>query len=216
MYSSTNSKRQLIVSAVIVVSILLLATLIWVILSGAGKITVGFVTMPSDSTITVNGRVVSHNTKLAPGKYKVTLSREGFKTATRYIEVENKEGEIFGLSLEADSDIGKKYLEDNPDEITVLENIGAIESRQSADTVTAKLPVINKLPRIDPDNLYAINYGPKDDGTIFILIGNSATQGRKDAINWLKKEGVDITSTDIRYDDYISPLKNRKLSERMY
>lgn len=71
-------------------------------------------------------------------------------------------------------------------------------------------PIIEYLPYADVSGPFSIDYGftdPNDRFKFFILISNATPEGRQKALEWIRAQGVDPSTLDIRYKDYTRTLE---------
>lgn len=211
-----NKRLMLTISVLLVIG--LLVWLLFVTSLRVGKTEVLFTTVPKDSLVKIDGDTSRSGTRyLLPGTYDVTFTRDGFETTKKSIIVDAEPLEV-GVSLPGDSDIARQYFKDNPDEEIMIEGVGGIESYRLGQKIIDANPIISSLPVRKVDQYFAIDYGIRDGSQTdtFLLIRNSSTDGRANAIQWIKQKGANPTDIDIRYDDYVSPLTDRTKSERGY
>lgn len=69
-------------------------------------------------------------------------------------------------------------------------------------------PLAGNIPHVDISGPYSIDYGDGAPGAtaLPLVISDSTPHGRIAAIEWIRSQGVDPTTIDIRYDEYINPL----------
>ena len=69
-------------------------------------------------------------------------------------------------------------------------------------------PLAGNIPHIDISGPYSIDYGDGAPGAtaLPLVISDSTPHGRIAAIEWIRSQGVDPTTIDIRYDEYVNPL----------
>ena len=80
-------------------------------------------------------------------------------------------------------------------------------SINASDNFSDNYPLIGKIPRIDITGPYSIDYGGSSSGNAAsLIIYDSTPNGRTAAIQWIRDQGVDPTTLDIRYSEYINPL----------
>lgn len=80
-------------------------------------------------------------------------------------------------------------------------------SINASDNFSDNYPLIGKIPRIDITGPYSIDYGGDSSGNAAsLIIYDSTPNGRVAALQWIRAQGVDPTTLDIRYDEYINPL----------
>lgn len=204
---SRNLKIALSIAAILVVTSLIMIFML--IYTRTGRKAVTIVAVPSDAAIDSPIGKLSQGERYLPyGEYDLTISREGFKTVKKSVKVDGSTSEVF-LSTLPNSKEGEKFLEDNPKENLRYEIVGGSESQRVAEVSQELYPFIKDLPYTNFKDNFVIHYGvdEQSDKLAFFVIGQSSTNGRKKAIQWLQKNGVDISVTDIRYEEFTSPLK---------
>lgn len=159
---------------------------------------------PTKAKIVINGKEIKGDkVNLAPGGYKLAASFEGFRTETQNFTI--KEGETTELIvlLNPNSEIGKQYLRDNPDEQFKRESLGGIISKKLSSELTEKNPILESLPFVD--RLFRVDYGASEDTSdptaIAIYVTYYSELGKQEADEWLKFKGVDLTQEELLYID---------------
>lgn len=203
-----KNPRTLLIAFITAVVVMIVVMLV-IFIPRVGKTAVDIRAIPENTAITINGKSASAGTHyLAPGVYTIKGSLDGYSEDIHSVTV-GEEKVVVGILPEPTSEAAQKYLSDNPDIQTEREALGGINANREGAQVRADNPIIAKLPYIDKkDSLFAIDYGVTNENPkhVYLLIGNSSPEGRANAITWLKKEGVNIETTDIRYDDFVNPL----------
>ncbi|MEO5948774.1 MAG: hypothetical protein ABIP74_00010 [Candidatus Saccharimonas sp.] len=69
-------------------------------------------------------------------------------------------------------------------------------------------PLVGNIPHVDVSGPYSIDYGERSAAETMasLVISDSTPDGRIAAIKWIAEQGVDPTTIDIRYDEYVNPL----------
>lgn len=199
-------KKLINISLLIVFIIFVIVAVIY--LPRVGKVRLEVVVVPEKSTITLNDQPIQAGVHyLDPGIYVLKASYTGYIDDTRTVNLQ-QEPTYIALLPEANSADAKKFLANNPDIQSQREALAGYNANTQGAELRSSNPVIEKLPYIDPQSLYAIDYGVTDTSPrqLFLVISNSSPEGRQNAITWLKGQNVNINTTDIRYGDYKNPL----------
>lgn len=197
-----------IIITFIITFALVIVTILAIFIPRAGKVAVEIQAVPKNTTITIDGAQVKAGIiYLAPGEYTIKGTAEGYAEDQEYVVVGDEEV-LVGILPEPVSEEAQKYISENTDVQADREALAGINANRNGSQIRTANPIIEKLPYIDPKSLYAIDYGITNEtpSHFFILIGNSSPEGRANALKWLQQQNVDISTTDIRYDDFVNPL----------
>lgn len=203
----TITPRTLIILFIIAVAIMTIILLV-IFIPRIGKTAVDIQAIPENTIVTINGKPARAGANyLKPGTYEIKGTIEGYIEDIQSVIVGN-DRLVVGILPEPDSEKARKYLADNPDIQADREALGGINANREGAVIRTDNPIIEKLPYIDPDSLYAIDYGVtnEDPKHFYMVIGNSSPEGRTNAIKWLRDQGINIESSDIRYSDFVNPL----------
>lgn len=198
--------RTLIVSAIVFVGIIIAFSAV-ILTHRSGKIGVTITTNPTDATVTLdNSTIIDKKTYIAPGKHVFTATKDGFKDESATIDVSESRNTVT-LILDPSSNGAEKWASDNSKEREALGDQAADERGVSLSSLN---PLMNKLPYIDIAGPFAIDYGydEKDNTKVYYLIHDTTPSGRVRAIEWIRNQGYDPTTLDIRFSDYASPLNS--------
>lgn len=205
--NNSQFKKVIVIAILVIVGIVTVAAIVY--LPRIGKVRLEVQAVPAQSTITLNDKPFHTGVYyLEPGVYTLKASYVGYDDDIETVNLK-KDSETVALLPTPGSDDAKKFIEEHPDIQSQREALGGFNANKQGSELQAAYPVITKLPYIDPDeSLYAIDYGVTYTAPthFFITISNSSPEGRANAITWLKKQGVNIATTDIRYGDYENPL----------
>ena len=205
-----SKQRTLLISLLWLASVALIVFIFINIFLHTGKQKVDILTVPTDSKIsTPFGNLKQGINYLPYGQYNFTISRDGFKNITTPVTV-TKELSRLPLAILPENEIGDKYLEDNPEETTRYEVMGAAQSQKVSVEARERYPVVMQLPHRSLKDNFTINYGVDETSSqlVYFVIGKSSTKGRLSAVAWLKEKGIDISNADIRYGEFTSPLES--------
>lgn len=154
-------------------------------------------------SITMNGKGVKEGViAVKPGQYTVVASRDGFETVTRTVVVQQDKTTDVGIVLPV-TDSTVNYYKDNPNEARKVEGISSRQSSERADSKVEALPFLARLPVRVPGE-YTISYGPsvskpEDTAAVTIYIAYSTPAAMEAAKNWIRYQGYDPASLDIKY-----------------
>lgn len=198
--------RAIIITILLIV-VAAIAIGIYINTSRAGKIAVTVAVVPSDAHTTVNGQSVSSGTVyLAPGKYSIKSSKDGFADYSSDQQIEANQATIV-VSLTAQSDEAKKWADDHQSDYLANESLAG----QAADTFSSdfrdKNPIVNVLPY---DNyIFTIGYenDESDPTNNSVIITVDAPEGyRNAAIEQIRSLGYDPTNLNIKFRNYTDPF----------
>ena len=196
-----------IIITILLIIVAAIAIGIYINTSHAGKIPVTVAVVPSDAHTTVNGQSVSSGTVyLAPGKYSIKSSKDGFADYSSDQQIEANQATIV-VSLTAQSDEAKKWADDHQSDYLANESLAG----QAADTFSSdfrdKNPIVNVLPY---DNyIFTIGYenDQSDPTNNSVIITVDAPEGyRNAAIEQIRSLGYDPTNLNIKFRNYTDPF----------
>lgn len=170
------------------------------------QITINLV--PNDSKITLDSKAYSNGVNyVLPKEYKVIVEKSGFKTVTTTVNIDTN-GDQINISLVAQSNEAKKWAANNTSLYRDFENIVNQEANKNGEELSAKNPIIKKLPF--KNYLYSIGYkldsSDKTGNSIIITI-NSSEQYRQSAISQIERWGFNIADFNIEFNDFTNPFK---------
>ncbi len=212
--SKVNNNRQqtiirISVVSAVVTALVLIASFAWYIHNRVGMVRVEAIVVPADARVTYeHGAIRDGVNYIRPGVHTVSIEREGFDSREYAITVTPTTTTITPTTQPVD-DVGEQYLRDNPDENVRYETAGAEQLRIASDRLLEQYPNIPDLPHrhFGLASVYRVSYGGSNaDGVPILVIENSSTEGRRDALKWLANNGYDINQIIIVYEDYTSPL----------
>lgn len=166
--------------------------------------------IPADSTITINGESVKAGTVFVnPGSHKVEVTKEGFLTESRSIEVFQDNTAKVYITLAADSADAQKFYRDNPKLQIKSEEYGSITADQIQSSISSNYPIIKQLPYISAD--FRVDYGvsqkfPDNPDKIALYITAPVADIRELALNWISLAGYNPADYEIIFLDYTNPF----------
>lgn len=202
--SSTRSKILLFIGGA-----LILVFFLWILidLSQAKNKTamIEFEIVPSNAKITVDGkRVSSGKQKFVPGQLLIEVSKKGFTTRNKNVNLSAGQNTYIGLSLSPNSSSTSDYYDKHPEEDTKVERISSREFDEENKVANLYSPIINYLPIIDPS--FRIDQGSStkdadENGSFALYIQASTAENRSLALDWLKTHHFDSSDIEIIFKD---------------
>lgn len=174
-----------------------------------GKIPVVVSVVPSDATVTFNGKSEGNGTHYLPaGSYEVTVRKDGFKTETEQVIVtDKKQQNVVAASLTAESTDAKKWAKEHSGDYAKNQAYGAIEANSNGSYFTAKNPITTKLPYNDP--YFTIGYIVNKDQSITLTVVTPSPRYRFYAVQQIRDLGYDPTDFKIMFKDFHNPLEQK-------
>lgn len=178
-----------------------------------GKTSVEISSHPSDATIIINDETRSPGTVyLKPGDYTLIAKKKGWSSATTTVSV-GDDSRSMALVLEPNSQEARELLEDDR-VVTEREALAGIAANARGEDIRTKNPIIDKLPYSDISGPFKIDFGfnQDDNQTPYFIVSFSTAKGRRLAIEWLKKQEVDLVKTEVIFEDLNNPFSNLEVS----
>lgn len=154
------------------------------------KITVA----PSVAKITLDGkqRLSGGTTYVAPGGHQLVASLAGFSNDSSSFTIKSGRSTAINLVLNPSSQTGYSYLQSNPGQEQLREQLGGQKFDASINLQQQLFPIIKLLPYQGLG--YAINYGqapnaPNTPSKIALYVSFTNSEGQARAINWIKFNG---------------------------
>jgi hypothetical protein len=204
-----NPKRIRIILAI--VGLLAIGLIVYAIIHSAttsGKVQVTINTLPGDASITVNGASSGHTAYLVPGKYSFKATKDGFSDGSVDLYISNDVDTVY-IPLTPVTAAAKSWASAESVR-NQYEEYGGMARQYEGMAMNEQNPIIEYLPYADVSGPFSIDYGftdPNDRFKFFILISNATPEGRQKALEWIRAQGVDPSTLDIRYKDYTRTLE---------
>jgi hypothetical protein len=200
-----RQKRFMVITALLLF-VVWVAWLLFVKTSHPGLVGVNVVVVPEDATIQIDGVAASVGTNyLQPGPHVFTATKSGFKDDVTKTTVSAELSEVILLPEPQSS--GALSWSEQGDIQNKRESLGGQRAALLGEATIKKAPIITKLPHYDISGPFSIDYGPGEEtDSIFIVIGNSSPSGREKALEWIRNQGYDLSSLDIRFSDFTNPI----------
>lgn len=201
-----NPIRTIVIS-VIIIFMALIGYSIYTLVAHAGKVQTAITVYPNDASVMIDGKKASSGTTyLTPGKHTFRASKSGFADATLTLSISDdiKTAILLPSPISAEAIAWSQQ----PDVSATRETLGGQLASIRGMSLDAQYPLIHKLPYIDIEGPFALDYGYKgaDNSEIYFLIHDSTPNGRQAAFKWIREQGIDPATLDIRYDEYQNPL----------
>jgi len=208
MWADTlNQNKKLIGVAIGILLIAVIGYLTFIAVSRSGKLPVTINAVPSDASITIDGKKTSGKTAyVTPGSHEFKATKDGFTAfkASHYIDHENQ---VVTIPLSPESKEATKWAQDNQALYTQLEGVASQAANDQGQAFEDKNPITSLLPF--NNYLYTIGYhaDPSDPSGNSIIIDIDAADGyRQSALNQLYQWGYDPTNFTINFNNYKNPF----------
>lgn len=174
-----------------------------------GKIPVVVSVVPNDASVLFDKENKGNGTHyMKAGTYQVVVQKEGFKKDTRTIIVtDKKQQNVVAVSLSAQSDSAKKWVQEHEAEYAKNQIYGAIEAESNGRFFTEKNPITTKLPFNDP--YFTIGYITNKDQSVDLTIVTPSPRYRFYAVQKIRDMGYDPTDFKIIFKDFRNPLEKK-------
>lgn len=199
-------KRSIII-ILSIIFILFISLVAWAFIDQSqkgGKDAVEIISVPKDVNIIVNDKSMSGNTiRLEPGKYVVSIGKDGFKPDTKTVTIysDGRQNYIVGI-LNPVSTEAQEWANKNASEYTKAEGrVGDIETK-NGELFASINPVVKHLPYTN--YLFSIGYrkdtSSTDENAIIIEI-KAPDVYKLQAANQLYNWGVDPVDYKINFNE---------------
>lgn len=186
-------------AAVLLVLVVLIAAI-----SASGEDTGRLVatSVPDDLTLTLDGAKIAANgeTVVKTGSHTLVASRPHFADRTQKFSIGKDQTYSISFYLDPTDAEGRGWYDDHPDQDLEREAVKGKEFEDTSKKIAAKYPVIGELPFIGKG--FKVDYGksekhPNDPLVLAFYVKLLWPEAKKDALAWLKSEGLDPATTEI-------------------
>ena len=170
-----------------------------------GKIAVDIRVNPEDAAIIIDGDKSHAGTVyLRPGTHTFKAAKSGWFADEVTVSV-SKNNATVALLPQPDSDEAQQQAEDDA---MKREGLSSTAANTRGVDIRSANPILNKLPYSDISGPYKIDYGfnQQDEKTPYLIVSYSTPHGREKALKWLKSNKLDVTTTEVVFQDFISPI----------
>ncbi|MEX0668685.1 MAG: carboxypeptidase-like regulatory domain-containing protein [Candidatus Saccharimonadales bacterium] len=191
------TKHPIISGLVIVLALTLPALMSFI--STYGKTEIEIVVAPSDASIeTEDKRLKNGINHLSPGEYQVSVSRDGFESATRLIAVVDGEYQIIPIALTPITDEAFEIMVDDPAYLDIEFATGEI-ARMEGEEFRQQQPIVENLPH--RGLLFDIDYRLTEgsDTEIVLQITADSEIDRQYALDQIRNWGFEPEDFAIEY-----------------
>ena len=209
--------KKLIKPILIIGSIAALALIAWVIWneSYVKKLpTIEIIVAPKSSSIKINDKKGRHGLNyLQPGEYTVDISKDGFETQTKVVNLEQDGKERINLFLIPNREDTMNWYSDNPDDAKLTENINSLIYIEETNRYREENPIIDILP-VYEDNFTIKSISTTSSNKPIISVEiytrertspQTEQSYRDEAMTYLKSlkesDGIDISKYYIRFEN---------------
>ncbi|WP_433163577.1 PEGA domain-containing protein [Kribbella sp. CA-247076] len=185
-----NRRLFLLSGTVVVVALVVLGG--FLAFRGNPEHTLSVRSVPSDLTLTLDGKEIPANGEVTvkEGTHTLTGERRGFQSYTQTVQV--TEDSRFKMYLFSNSAEGRAREKSHPGETLEAESEAGRRFDELNDRLRAKYPILEELPYIGPG--FTVNQGisqahPGDPEYLAFYIKVTDSEGRKKALEWLTGHG---------------------------
>lgn len=202
-------KKQLSL-VLIILGIILIAGIIYSIyisIQRSGKVLVEILTIPPDASVVIDEAKSSNKAYLTEGYHDFVISSDGFSEHKGSHYVSEKVNKVV-VSLTPKTDEARKKVADYGKSLGSENALGDVHAYMRSSFLRETNPVINILPKTDLTGPYKIEYKfyPGDPDKVYVTISYATPKGRQNALKYLTDNGIDITTTDIKFTNFDNPL----------
>jgi len=200
-----RTQKNIVIVAILFVGILFILFFM-VLLSHAGKAKVQVTLLPSDTTLTIDGKKAKAGTVyLTKTIHTLKATRPPFSPTTKTINFATYDTtQTLYMLTSPDSKQALQYLADHPDVQAQREAAGGVQAA-NAQQQLSKNKLIGLLPYSGPGGNYIIDYGTEtqQDGTqkVTIYIESNTDQDKQTALNWITTQKIDPKTLTIVYEN---------------
>lgn len=206
-----NEPRLSLRKAVLIVVTILVSVVgynIAISISRHGKTPVIISVAPSDSQVYVDGEESKTGTVyMTPGEYVFTAVREDFKEDRQNFVVGEKPTSVELLPT-ANTAAGQSYVRDNVEVQAEIASVYDKKASRQQKSLQVTNPLLSELPYTDIEGEFSIDYEGSEtrkNGTV-LVVSNSTSEGRNNALKWIRQQGYDPTNFEIKFVDFDNPL----------
>ncbi len=177
-------------------------------ISRRGMTPVTIYVAPSDSQVYIDGdESKSGVVYMTPGKYDFSAAREDFKEDKKTKSVGDKPVNVYLLPTPSNA-AGAAYIRNNIEVQAEQASVYDKMASEQHDNLSKNSPLLNKLPYTDIENYFSIDYGASETrkDNIELVVSNSTSEGRLNALKWIRQQGYDPTDFEVKFVDFDNPL----------
>jgi hypothetical protein len=160
--------------------------------------------IPSDLTLTLDGRPINANgeVKVKEGQHTLTGQREGFQSYTQTIRAVDGNPLTVKMYLYSNGPAGRAWEKDHPDQVLEAEAEAGRQYDETNKRLNQKYPMLQELPYIGPG--FKVDYGvskvdPDNPEQIGIYIKIFSAEGKTKALEWMRGHGYDPAKYEVIY-----------------
>lgn len=198
--------KKIITAATLFLGLFVVVAIVYLLTANIGKNQVIIYTLPTDATVTIDGKVVSGEMQyLAAGEYAIKVERQDFRPQTIVKRVVDGDNTAVTVGLEPANDTGQQWLDNNAEAVAEFEGrVGAVANAEG-EAFQEKNPIVKDLPY--QNYLFTIGYrnDPSDpSGQSIILVIDAPEIYRQQALTQIYNLGYDPTDYKINFSNFRS------------
>ncbi|NIK55701.1 S-layer protein [Kribbella shirazensis] len=196
-----ENRRPFTIGVVVLAVVLIVIGGVVLFRGGGSETTLTVKSIPNDLTLTLDGHEIPANgeVKIKAGQHTLVGSRRGFESYTKTF-TSGSDPLSYKMYLYANSAEGREWSKNNPEQEQELEAEAGRNFSETQARLKIKYPILSQLPYIGPG--FKATYtksktDPKNPVAISIVIEVFGTDGKKEALRWIKGYGWDPATLDI-------------------
>jgi hypothetical protein len=197
-----DTRRLMIGGVVVMVALVVIGGFLLFRGSPESKVTV--TSIPSDLTLTLDGKQVAANgeIKVKAGEHTLMGERKGFQSHSVTFKAQDGDPLSARMYLYSNSDEGRAWEAKNPEQELEAEAEAGRRFDELNQRLAAKYPLLAELPYVGRG--FTINQGvskahPKDPENLAFYIKLLYPDGRKYALEWLSGHGYKPETLELIY-----------------
>ncbi|OYW86336.1 hypothetical protein B7Z17_00605 [Candidatus Saccharibacteria bacterium 32-49-10] len=204
--------RRVILLIIIGLGLVVIPLLIWGITSVSqfGKVNIPVAVAPNDAEVKVGDQTFKNrrSINLEPGEYQVTVSKDGFETAsTKLIVDTERKGTAIIAPLLPVSEAAIEWYRQNERQWLELEGLAGEQARIEGQALIDDYPLTAWLPIQTP--LYSIGYRQPAEGGVVITIDSGAGY-REAAFDAIREKGIDPSDYSYEFKNLENPFDDNE------
>lgn len=198
--------KKIATAAALFLGLFIIVALVYFLTANVGKNQVAVYTLPSDASITIDGKAVNGEVQyLEAGEYAIKVERKDFRPQTIVKQVVDGDNTAITVALDPANANGQKWLDDNTEAVAEFESeVGAVADAEG-EAFQKKNPIVKDLPY--QNYLFTIGYrnDPSDpSGQSIILVIDAPDIYRQQALTQIYNLGYDPTDYKIDFTNFKS------------
>lgn len=200
--------KKILILVIIIAMVSVVSYSLWYFLYYSKLPIIDMYFTPQSSLADAEGKKLSFGkNRVSPGKYKIRLSKQGFTSAEKEVEVKEGDNIKVELYLISDSTETEDWYKNNPKDQEILQTISSHEFAKKQEDYIKNNPILNLLPATGKNfTIKSEQTAGSNKPSIIIIVSDTGMPSeeirqsyRNEAINWLKSRGINTDEYFIRF-----------------